>query len=144
MTQELSNAMTRNLAIDPKQAETIFANLSDSDGLQLASQQFEAIFLQLVLKNMNSATEAISGDNGMFGSSQQRMYQDMYNAQMSQHMAASGQVGLAEQMVQQLGGALQQAENKLKESAETAALPIEGSAFAQPLLCCGPDFSGED
>ncbi len=156
-TKNVSSTMTRGLAIDPQHAETVFSNLSEADGLEVASQQFEAIFLQLVLKNMNSATEAISGKDGLFGSSQQRLYQDIYNTQMAQHMASSGQVGLADQMVHQLSGALHQAENsfqvenqsqdenKLKNSENVAALTtIEGAAFAQPLIGRGPDISGED
>ncbi|WP_052074560.1 rod-binding protein [Shewanella mangrovi] len=143
MTTQVSPALTNMLAIDPKQVEQIYGNLSEADGLKQASEQFEAMFLQLVLKNMNSATEAVSGDDGMFGSREQRMYQGIYNSQISQYMAASGQVGLAEQMYQQLSGHLQHLENKFKEPEKTVALPLEGTAFSQPLHTNGVDFPEE-
>lgn len=143
MANEVSPALTRMLAIDPKQVEQIYGNLSEAEGLKQASEQFEAMFLQLVLKNMNSATEAVSGEDGMFASREQRMYQDIYNSQISQYMASSGQVGLAEQMYQQLSGHLQHLENKLKEPQQTVALPIEGAAFSQPLMASGVDFPEE-
>jgi len=56
----------QSLAIDPKKLDYITANLSEQDGIKKAAEQFEAIFLQLVLKNMHAATEAMSSENGFF------------------------------------------------------------------------------
>ncbi|MCL1073473.1 rod-binding protein [Shewanella dokdonensis] len=137
MSSPISPALNQSLAIDPAQVNQIYSNLSEADGLQQASEQFEAIFLQLVLKNMNSATAAISGDDGMFASREQRMYQDIYNAQISQSLAASGQIGLAEKMVAQIGGQLHSLENKFKEPEKTVAPTLEGNAFSQPLNASG-------
>ncbi|MDF0535735.1 rod-binding protein [Shewanella sp. A32] len=137
MSSPISPVLNQSLAIDPTQVSQIYGNLSESDSLQQASEQFEAVFLQLVLKNMNSATEAISGSDGMFASREQRMYQDIYNAQISQSLAASGQIGLAEKMVAQIGGHLHSLENKFKEPEKMVASTLEGSAFSQPLNASG-------
>lgn len=135
---------TSFLAIDPSQHRQIHMNLSEQDSLKLAASQFEAIFLQLVLKSMHATTDTLADGHGMFGSNEQQVFRDMYDAQISQTMAASGQLGLAEAMVRQLGSGLAAAEEKFKSLAEWVALPVEGEqiheaiypghSFAQPLI----------
>jgi peptidoglycan hydrolase FlgJ len=132
------------LAIDPSQHRQIHMNLSDQESLKLAASQFEAIFLQLVLKSMHATTDTLADGDGLFGSNEQQVFRDMYDAQISQTMAASGQLGLAEAMVRQLGSGLASAEEKFKSMAEWVALPSEseqiseaiypGHSFAQPLI----------
>ncbi|PWB39836.1 MAG: flagellar assembly peptidoglycan hydrolase FlgJ, partial [Rhodocyclales bacterium] len=48
--------------------------------LKNAAQQFEAVFLQMVLKSMRDASPA----EGMFDSAQSRMYQSMLDQQLAQ------------------------------------------------------------
>lgn len=135
----IDTSLTQSLAIDPTQVEHIYANLNEADGLRQAAQQFEAIFLQLVLKSMNSASDVISGDSGLLSSREQQQYRDMYDAQLSQQLSASGQIGLAEQIIQQMGEKLSVVQNKFKEMAEPVALTLQGEAFYQPLNT--PDVS---
>jgi peptidoglycan hydrolase FlgJ len=132
------------LAIDPRTAGNIAVNQAPADRLNKAAEQFEAIFLQLVLKNMHAGTEAMAGDNGMFSSKEAGTFRDMHDAQLAQSLAANQQLGLAEAIVRQLGDGLAQTENKFKQLADAVALPDKGaltpaapeyinSAFNQPL-----------
>jgi flagellar protein FlgJ len=64
------------------------------------AQQFEGLFVQMVLKTMR---EASLGD-GLFDNDQSRMYRDMFDGQLSTTLAGNGGVGLADAIMRQLGG----------------------------------------
>ncbi|SFP44104.1 flagellar protein FlgJ [Geopseudomonas sagittaria] len=66
-------------------------------GLREASKQFEALFLQMMLKSMREA----SPQSGLLDSEQSRFYTEMLDQQRAQQLAGNG-LGLAEQLVQQL------------------------------------------
>lgn len=133
------------MAFDPVQSINVHANLTEADSLTKAAEQFEAIFLQLVLKNMHAASDALTAEEGMlFSSKEQQLFRDMYDAQLAQSMAETGQLGLAESMVRQLGEGLTKAENKFKQLADVVALQesdeiksnglYQYNGFSQPLL----------
>lgn len=83
-------------------------------GLRAAAQQFEAMFMQMVLKSMRDATP----QDGLLNSDQSRFYTSMLDQQLAQNMATTGQgLGFAKLIEQQLGRNLQSS-----ESAEKAAL----------------------
>jgi flagellar protein FlgJ len=90
---------SQQLAFDPQQV--IAPNLDNAQSLQHAAEQFETLFLQLVLKNMRTASDAVSGDEGMFSSNEQQLFRDMYDGQLAQQMAGQGQTGLAAQIIRQ-------------------------------------------
>ncbi len=80
-------AQTRRLAKeDPRAA------------MKSAAQQFEAVFLQMVLKAMRDA----SPKEGLFDSEQSRLYQSLLDQQLSQTLSAKGSTGLAALIEQQL------------------------------------------
>ncbi|GGO69331.1 rod-binding protein [Bowmanella pacifica] len=124
---------TQSLAIDPNQLQQITANMSDTDGLQKAAEQFEAIFLQLVLNSMHSASDVMAGESGLLNSREMKHFRGMHDAQLAQYMAGSQQLGLAEHIVRQLGEGLSEVENKFKQWAEPVALSHQGPAFTQSL-----------
>lgn len=70
----------------------------DPQALRAAAQQFEAVFLQMVLKSMRAATP----QDGMFDSEQTRFYQELLDSQLSQVMSANGSTGLAAMIERQL------------------------------------------
>jgi len=67
--------------------------------LKDVAQQFESIFINMMLKNMRSTNESIGG--GLFSSAQTKQYQEMMDSQMSQSMANSGGIGLSEALIRQ-------------------------------------------
>ena len=77
------------------------AKQSSPEALKQAAQQFEAVFMNMLMKSMREATP----QDGMFDSEQTRMYTSMLDQQLTQRMASRG-IGLAEVMVRQLSGAL--------------------------------------
>jgi len=56
------------------------------------AQQFEAMFMQIVLRSMRDATKAVS--SGLFGNSQMEIYQDMFDKQISL-MMSNAKLGFA-------------------------------------------------
>jgi flagellar protein FlgJ len=77
------------------------AKNASPEALKQAAQQFEAVFMNMLMKSMREATS----QDGMFDSEQTRMYTSMLDQQLTQRMASRG-IGLAEVMVRQLSGAL--------------------------------------
>jgi flagellar protein FlgJ len=131
------DAMSQKLAFDPQFGLQISKNQSESESLQQVAEQFETLFLQMVLKNMRSASDALSGEEGMFNSDQQVMFRDMYDSQMAQSMASNSKTGLAEQIVKQFSPATENTENKFKPEAKVVADSVYqdygAAALTQPL-----------
>jgi flagellar protein FlgJ len=89
------------LALDVQSLEQLRAQArhSPDQALKAAAQQFESVFLNMMLKSMREATP----QDGMFDSEQTRMFTGMLDQQLAQSMASRG-VGLADIMVRQLSG----------------------------------------
>ncbi len=77
------------------------AKHSSPEALKQAAQQFEAVFMNMLMKSMREATP----QEGMFDSEQTRMYTSMLDQQLTQRMASRG-IGLADVMVRQLSIAM--------------------------------------
>lgn len=73
------------------------AKQAPDQALKAAAKQFEAVFMNMMLKSMRDATP----QDGMFDSEQTKMFTGMLDQQLAQNMANRG-VGLADIMVQQL------------------------------------------
>ncbi|SCX78527.1 flagellar assembly peptidoglycan hydrolase FlgJ [Nitrosospira sp. Nsp13] len=74
---------------------------TDKAGLEAAAKQFEALFMNMMLKSMREATS----QDSLMDSDQSRLYTSMLDQQVSQSMASRG-IGLADMMVRQLGRGL--------------------------------------
>ncbi len=70
----------------------------DPQAVKATARQFEAVFLQMMLKSMRAATP----QSGPFDSDQTRFYQELLDAQLAQVMAAKGGTGLAAVIERQL------------------------------------------
>jgi flagellar protein FlgJ len=79
----------------------VAAEKNDPAVLREVASQFEALFLQTMLKNMR---EASLGEDLMGTSNQHDLYQGMMDQQLALEMASGKGVGLAEMLVRQLGG----------------------------------------
>tara|TARA_R110001599_G_scaffold5400_2_gene27449 strand:- start:4075 stop:5046 length:972 start_codon:yes stop_codon:yes gene_type:complete len=75
------------------------AQKDPESALKDVAQQFESIFINMLLKNMRSTNEAIG--SGLFSSAQTKQYQEMMDSQMSQGLAKSGGLGLSEALIRQ-------------------------------------------
>ncbi|MDN5751957.1 MAG: flagellar assembly peptidoglycan hydrolase FlgJ [Nitrosospira sp.] len=79
----------------------IDAKRADKAGLEAAAKQFEALFMNMMLKSMREATS----QDSLLDNDQSRLYISMLDQQLSQSLASRG-IGLADMMVQQLGRGL--------------------------------------
>jgi len=95
--------LTSRFALDVQSVDQLRfdAKQSSPEALKQAAQQFEAVFMNMLMKSMRDATP----QDGLFDSEQTRMYTSMLDQQLSQRMASRG-IGLAEVMVRQLSGAM--------------------------------------
>ncbi|GAA5132045.1 flagellar assembly peptidoglycan hydrolase FlgJ [Thalassotalea piscium] len=76
---------------------------SKEEALNSAAKQFEAIFMQMLLKSMRSAQDVLESDSP-FNSESTKFYRDMHDQQMALEMSNNGSLGLSELIVRQLGG----------------------------------------
>lgn len=99
------------MQIDMAQVYTDFSGLAalkararedQEAALDQVARQFESLFLQMMLKSMRDAS---LGD-GMLDSKQSQFYREMYDQQIALHLSEQKGIGLAEQLKQQLGGAI--------------------------------------
>jgi flagellar protein FlgJ len=104
-------------AIDP----TSFGDLKrlardgrSPEALRAAANQFEALFLQMVLKSMRDAVPA----NGLFDNDQTRLFQSLQDQQLAMNLAQGRGVGLADVIYRQLGG---------KVAGDASELPEQGA-----------------
>ena len=104
------------------------AKQSSPEALKAAAQQFEAVFMNMLMKSMREATP----QDGMFDSEQTRMYTSMLDQQLTQRMASRG-IGLAEVMVRQLSGAL-----AAPPAGEGETLEVGSAAQGLPLNAPAP------
>ncbi|MHB1093210.1 flagellar assembly peptidoglycan hydrolase FlgJ [Thiobacillus sp.] len=97
------------------------AKQSSPEALKAAAQQFEAVFMNMLMKSMREA----SPQDGMFDSEQTRMYTSMLDQQLSQKLASRG-IGLADMMVRQLSRTLSApgVDGVSSDGAAPAGLPL--------------------
>jgi peptidoglycan hydrolase FlgJ len=98
MTAHFNNADA--LAIDSKSLDAlkVQAKHAPDKALASAAKQFEAVFMNMLLKSMREATP----QEGMFDSEQTKMFTSMLDQQLSQTIGGSRGIGLADMMVKQL------------------------------------------
>jgi len=75
------------------------AKLAPAEALKGVAQQFESVFLNMMLKSMRDATP----QDGMFDSEQTKMFTGMLDQQLAQSLSTIKGVGLADIIAKQLG-----------------------------------------
>jgi len=84
------------------------AKTNSDESLRQAAQQFEQLFMNMLLKSMRDANAAFGEDNFM-NSSQTKFYQSMFDNQLAQELSVSSNgIGLTDVLVRQLGGKVDQ------------------------------------
>lgn len=93
------NDLSANLAIDSKGLSELRqgAKAGSADATRAAATQFEAMFVNMMLKSMRDATP----QEGMLDNQQTKMFTTMLDQQTSQNIAKKG-IGLADVLVRQL------------------------------------------
>lgn len=127
-----SDTSVGSLAIDSQSLNKLRlqAKQSPDQALKAAAQQFETVFLNMMLKSMRDATP----QDGAFDSEQTKMFTGMLDQQLAQSMASSRSVGLADIMVKQLSRnqpVSAPATSDVKPSAPANAVPSAYTAEVQ-------------
>jgi len=97
--------------------------------LDEVSRQFEAMFMQMMLKSMRQA----SFGGGLFDSKQSEFYRDMYDQQLGVELSKQQGLGLADMLKRQLGG---------DSFSERTGLQVE-DYYGQPVITVKPQQAGE-
>ena len=116
---------------------------SKEAALETAAKQFEAIFMQMLLKSMRAAQDVLESDSP-FNSESTKFYRDMHDQQLSVELSENGSLGLSELIVRQLGG---DSENFTPSSVlrNDGKLPnnrIDGNTEQNDALAATNSFSG--
>lgn len=112
----------------------VTARTQPREGLKAAAQQFEAYFLQMVMKSMREA----GAQDDLMNSDATRFYTGMLDQQLSQDLSAKSSLGFARLLEQQLGRGLSEGEatsslpsiqpapamQRYLEAAAAAGLPV--------------------
>ncbi len=75
---------------------------SEREALKAATKEFEAYFLNLMLKNMRSANEVISSEENPLTSNDVSFYNEMHDQQMAVNLSRSSNFGIGEILYRQL------------------------------------------
>lgn len=97
MQHDISNANVYS-SLDGLAKLKLAAKENSPEALREVAEQFEAMFLQLLLKQMRDAS---LGD-GLFDSDKTRFYQDMMDKEVAFLMSEKRGVGIADSMIRQL------------------------------------------
>jgi flagellar protein FlgJ len=79
------------------------AKSGDEGALQQAAEQFEAVFIRMMLKSMRQAQDVLADENSPMNTEYMKFYRDMHDQQIANDLASGDGMGLAELIVQQLG-----------------------------------------
>ncbi len=103
------------------------AKAAPGEALDKAATEFEALFVQRLLKSMRNALP----QDGLLSSSTMRTYTAMYDQQLAQQLAGKG-LGLADMLIGQLKGSLPQAAKAVAAVADRQAPRAAASVSAPP------------
>ncbi|MEO0422867.1 MAG: flagellar assembly peptidoglycan hydrolase FlgJ [Pseudomonadota bacterium] len=109
----------------------------DADQTQAVIEQFEQMFVRMMLKSMRSATQTLSADGGLGGggalggsSGSNSSYLEMFDGQIAQRLVQGRGLGLAELLREQLGLG-----TPARGADPVAAKPLPAPrAFAEPAM----------
>ncbi|WP_185265608.1 flagellar assembly peptidoglycan hydrolase FlgJ [Halopseudomonas xiamenensis] len=79
----------------------VASKADDPENMERVARQFESLFLNVMVKSMRDANQAFAEGNPL-NTPQTRFYQDMYDSQLSVHLAEKQGLGLADVMLRQL------------------------------------------
>ncbi|MGL5005877.1 MAG: flagellar assembly peptidoglycan hydrolase FlgJ [Plesiomonas sp.] len=110
---------------DVHQLQNIKSNRDQQQALHQVSKQFEAVFLQTILKHMRQANSAMRDPDSPLSSRQQDFYQSFYDGQLASEISKKSNIGIADMLIKQLSAAVPKSNEKpvtgaLSESARAA------------------------
>ncbi len=100
--QAADTRRTTDMMLDSQSLQEIKL-IEDQDlALRQVAEQFEAIFVQQMLKQMRSASAVIADKDNPLTSQSDSVYQDMLDGQLALNMSQTSGMGIADMLVKQL------------------------------------------
>lgn len=96
-----------------------YGDRADASRLDAVAQQFESMFVSMMLKGMRSANAAFGEDNPL-NSSNVRFYQEMYDSELAVSLSQAKGIGIAEVVKRQLAGHFNAEGNTAPDPLKTA------------------------
>ena len=78
------------------------AQRNEAGAMRESAEQFEALFIQMMLKSMREANAPLKSD--LMGSSSQDTFEQMYHEELAQVMAQKGTFGMGKWLSDQVQG----------------------------------------
>lgn len=92
--------LQRRIASEQTTPEAQMPGGRQREKLKIATQEFEAVFIGLMLKQVR---KSLMDDNPLFGKSQEaKFYQEMMDEKLAEQMSRTGQFGLARTLYQRM------------------------------------------
>ncbi len=139
-----SGALDQRFALDVQGVDALRRTVRSSpdEGLKQVSRQFEALFMNMVLKSMREATP----ESGLLDSQSEKVYLSMLDQQLSQSLSGRG-LGLAEAMLAQLRHSMAAGQGDTDAEDGPKAMPLpppiatRSGAAAAPVRSAPVDLS---
>ena len=103
-------APTQTAPAQSAPAQSASSNEMSRDRMEQVGQEFESVFLSMMLKEMRNSL----GEDGFFSNDSSDSYGGLFDMFMAQEMARSRPLGIADMLIQQYEG--NQAENETNDS----------------------------
>lgn len=116
--------LSHDLARSP-QLLTGSQDANSPEAIRAVAEEFESLFMNMMLKSMRSANRVLSEGN-YFNSFESKMYEDMLDEKLSVDLSKHGSLGIADLLVRQLSNKSTDRayDLKLGRSADASAGPI--------------------
>ncbi|WP_144395157.1 flagellar assembly peptidoglycan hydrolase FlgJ [Pleionea sediminis] len=102
---------------------------TEREALKIATKEFEAYFINLMLKNMRSANELISDESNPLTGDKVSFFNEMHDQQLAINMARSSNFGIGAALYRQLSESLPNEPAEKSEPANISPLnPLQRSA----------------
>lgn len=100
------------------------ASRRDAGAVMAVAKQFEALFLQMIMKSMRSAQLS----EGLLDNDQTKLYQDLYDKQLSLALSQQDSIGLADIIARQLSGNSDDSDKSITGNS------VDGELFTQGVV----------
>ncbi len=117
------------LSLDARSLDQLKTQSRDrpDEALKTAAKQFEAVFMNMLLKSMREALPQTDA----FGSDATRLYTSMFDQELSTKLGERGGMGIADLLVKQLSDAQKGKQSPLPASGRTSTIDKLNAATAQ-------------
>ncbi|MDN3609445.1 rod-binding protein [Vibrio ostreicida] len=102
--------MNQVLYHDNRALVNIKNNSESGQALEAVAGQFEAMFLQMVLRQMRTSSDVLADKDSPFSSQQQGVFRDMYDGQLAIEMAKKQHSGISDMLIRQLSPSMSEVE----------------------------------